>query len=208
VAGLEEESMSRRQVSRQIETLLEETVGTISARTLAEIVRRRRQNLEHGFELLEEYDSTIPGKGIHNINRLGEHGVWHGNYEIQDRSVYRPIQYIESYFLREEFEWLTRDTVQKACLHLETILKRFCRNRDYSRLPLGRLLETKEAKTLPQPLRIHLRLVNELLYNPAKHEIPRADRHLFTEAEAIAAYFICRKLGHQLLSIAVENARS
>lgn len=191
--------MGDKIVRPEIATLLKEVVRIISIEDVFSIVTQRQHSLEQGFALFAKYDKRIPGKGIHNIERPDGEGGWTGNYDIVDRPIYRPIQYVEAYFTWENFEWLTRDIVEMACLHIESCLKRYCRDR--SRRMFGKLLSGKEGRTLPTKLWNWLDQVRQYLYNPAKHYIPECEDHLFSKEEAIASYFICRKLGLELLQL-------
>lgn len=191
--------MERKAIRSEITTLLEEVVYVISMEDVHSILKQRQQSLEQGLALFAEYDKRIPGKGIHNIDKLNEEGVWTGDYDIADRSIFRPIQYVEAYFTWDNFEWLARDTVEMACLHVESCLKRYCGRND--RKMFGKLLSSEEGKTLPSKLWNWLDQIRQYLYNPAKHYIPEREGHLFSSEEAIASYFICRKLGLELLQL-------
>jgi len=107
---------------------------------------------------------------------------------------------------REGFEWLTRNIVDMACLHVESCLKRYCGQSN--KKMFGSLLNSKEGRTLPTKLWGWLDQVRQCLYNPAKHLIPESEGHLFSEQEAIASYFICRKLGVELLQLTGQTEES
>jgi len=191
--------MERETVRREIATLLKEVVCVISMEDVFSILTQRQQSLEYGFTLFAKYDKGIPGKGIHNIEKPDGEGGWTGNYDIVDRPIYRPIQYVEAYFTWDNFEWLSRDIVEMACLHVESCLKRYCGRND--RKMFGKLLSSEEGRTLPSKLWNWLDQIRQYLYNPAKHYIPEYEGHLFSSEEAIASYFICRKLGLELLQL-------
>lgn len=76
-----------------------------------------------------DFDRSLGGVGIFNINNGGT-----GAYDVRDRDIYRPYQYILSY-LEFKTPWLTRGIIQMCGLHLESIVKRIA-GRD--KLPLGR----------------------------------------------------------------------
>jgi len=66
-------------------------------------------------------------------------------YDMQDRPIYRPIQYVWMYLSRcVDCEWHTRDVAEMACAHIEGLVKRLADKRNlFERLrssPLGSLL--------------------------------------------------------------------
>lgn len=196
--------MNEKRITTKIESLVNEILPDISIEAIIAIVGERQHNLRESITLLEEYDKKIPGKGIHNINRPDGQGGYTGDYDIKDRPIYRPIQYVEAYFVWEDyFEWHTRAFVEMSCLHIEACLKRYCKH--IGRSSLGKLLHSKKGRSLPKDLWSQLNSVVKYLYNPAKHHIPAEDCHLFTEADAIAAYFICRKLGQELIDLIQQD---
>jgi hypothetical protein len=183
-----------------IALLLEDIVSEISKEDVNNIVARHDISVELGFDIFEECDKRIPGKGVHNIEKPNGRGGFTGDYELGDRPIYRPFQYVEAYFSWDNFEWLTRDIVRMACLHVESCLKRYCKR--YGTEMFGNLLNSEAGKTLPRKLWTWLDLIRVEFYNTSKHHITKSEDHLFSKEDAISVYFICRKLGYELLSLA------
>ncbi len=138
-----------------------------------------------------EFDRGLGGVGIFNVNNGNT-----GAYDVRDRDIYRPYQYILS-FLEFKTPWLTRGIIQKCGLHLESIVKRIT-GRD--KLPLGQALSTYIARQ-----KIGVELVRELmtivnLYNNSKHKVNQPkDTHLFCFEEAIVCYLVTRKLSNKII---------
>ena len=146
------------------------------------------------FELLLPIDQTIPGLGVHNVDE-GNSGV----YQIKDRPIFRPIQYVTSRLNTRNIEWFTRDIIKYSCLHVENSLKlRLNVAGPYS---IGMILKRSGSKNLNVGLSSVLRQLNSLVYNRAKHTIEHndLDSHMFSVADAVAIYLSCRMLGAHLL---------
>jgi len=149
------------------------------------------------YNQMKLFDMSLKnGVGIHNINNIDK-GV--GRYNIKDRDIFRPFQYIDAY-LRMDYqniEWVTREIVHMCGLHLESAIKRLFR---LTRIPLGQALTYKIAE---------LKLNNELLtdlkvivkpYNSAKHSLMHdKDTHMFDLHTTLLCYAITRKLSNELL---------
>ena len=118
---------------------------------------------------------------------------------IEDRAIFRPIQYVGIYLRRRSLEWLTRSIVTMSCLHVETSLKR--RLEIDGRLSIGMILKDRKARTLDPDLVEVLGELNKAVYNESKHtiELAYADGHMFSVADALAVYLICRTLGSRIL---------
>ena len=144
-------------------------------------------------------DKTIPGLGLHNINEtVGARSVT-AVARIEDRSIFRPIQYVGMYLQSGSLEWLTRNIVTISCLHVESSLKR--RLNIEGRLSIGMILTRSKTRSLRADLRTVLQELNEVVYNRAKHsiEVIGVDKHMFSIADSLAVYFTCRTLGYRLL---------
>ena len=190
--------MGKTDLRDDIKDLFEQTITSFTIDDVRSIITKRGSNLGGSFQDFVSLDSKIPWKGVHNINKFDAKGVGTGDFAIKDRPIFRPIQYVESHFLDQNFDMLTRVIVERSSLHVEASLKRYCRRTD---IPVGPLLNSREGKTLPRELWKKLDVFRELLWNQGKHETPLDREHLFSETEAIAAYFICRKLGSELLDL-------
>ena len=145
-------------------------------------------------------DETIPGLGQHNINEITGSGAVTAVARIEDRPIFRPIQYVGSYLQHLSLEWLTRSIVTMSCLHVENSLKRQLKVE--GRLSIGMILKRGKAQSLDADLIETLWELNEAVYNQAKHSIERtyADGHMFSIADSLAVYLICRTLGSRILA--------
>jgi len=146
------------------------------------------------YEKLLVLDQKIGGIGIHNIN----HGN-RGRYHVNDRDIFRPLQYIERYFQLdyENRAWITREIIHMCGLHLEAMVKNIF---VISKLPLGQAISQKAA-----PLKLGLELVNDIkvivkLYNDSKHRVDQAkDTHLFSIQDAVMCYVATRKISIRVM---------
>ena len=143
-------------------------------------------------------DETIPGLGQHNINENTERGTVTAVARIEDRPIFRPIQYVGMYLHGGPIEWLTRNIVTMSCLHVENSLKR--QLKIDAKLSIGMILNRGKARTLDADLADVLWELNEAVYNKSKHSIERtyADGHMFSIADSLAVYLTCRILGSRI----------
>ena len=144
-------------------------------------------------------DETIPGLGQHNINERTGVGTVRAVASIADRDIFRPIQYVGMYLEGDPLKWLTRTIVTMSCLHVEAGLKR--RLDIDGRLSIGMMLSRSKAQSLDPDLIEVLWLLNKAVYNKSKHTIERtyAEGHMFSIADSLAVYLICRTLGFRIL---------
>ena len=144
-------------------------------------------------------DETIPGLGQHNINENGEGGGTTAVARIEDRPIFRPIQYVGNYLRHGSLEWLTRSIVTMSCLHVENSLKR--RLEIDAPLSIGMILKRRKAQSLDVDLAGILSELSQAVYNKSKHSIERtyANGHMFSIADSLAVYLICRTLGSRIL---------
>ena len=154
---------------------------------------------ESALRALILIDETIPGLGQHNINEETEGGAITAVARIEDRPIFRPIQYVGSYLQHRSLEWLTRSIVTMSCLHVENSLKQ--QLKIDGRLSIGMILRRGKARSLDADLVEILWELNEAVYNKSKHSIERtyADGHMFSIADSLAVYLICRTLGSRIL---------
>ena len=144
-------------------------------------------------------DRTIPGLGIHNVNERTDGGALTGIYRIQDRPIFRGIQYVHMYLEINYLEWSARRIVTASCHHVESSLKRrLCVE---GALSVGMILNRAPAGALDSDLTSVLWHLNKAIYNNAKHTIENIsmDSHMFSIADSIAVYLACRKIGMELL---------
>ena len=144
-------------------------------------------------------DETIAGLGQHNINENTRRGTVTAVARIEDRPIFRPIQYVGMYLQGGPVEWLTRNIVTMSCLHVENSLKR--QLKIDGPLSVGMILQRGKARALDADLVEFLWELNEAVYNKSKHTIERtyANGHMFSIADSLAVYLICRTLGARIL---------
>ena len=159
-------------------------------------VKNENMSIYKQVELFEL--SLNKGVGIHNINDFVE---GRGRYNIKDRDIFRPFQYIEAYLQMdyEDIEWITREIVHMCGLHLESAIKRLFK---LTRIPLGQALTYKIAE-----LKLGRELLSDLKvivkpYNSAKHSLMHdKDTHMFDIHTTLLCYAITRKLSNELLPL-------
>ena len=144
-------------------------------------------------------DRTIPGLGIHNVNERTDRGTLTGIYRIQDRAIFRGIQYVYMYLGNSYLEWSARRIVTASCHHIESGLKR--RLSAEGPLSVGMILSRAPTGALDSDLTSVLWHLNKAIYNNAKHTIEdiSMDSHMFSIADSIAVYLACRKIGVELM---------
>ena len=144
-------------------------------------------------------DQTIPGLGQHNVNQMVDGEGYTGVYRNEDRPIFRSFQYMNAYLQHEDLEWFTRDIVTVSCLHVESSLKRILDIE--APLSIGMILKRNQAKLLETGMGNILWDLNNLVYNNAKHTIEDIDidAHMFSIADSLAVYLICRAIGARLL---------
>ena len=154
---------------------------------------------ESAYNDLVKIDSEIPGLGLHNVNELGEGGWPTGVYRIEDRPLFRGIQFVGSYLSNIGRERLARAIVYEACYHVERSLKwRLGVDEDLS---ISGILDHSGARSLESDLPAVLRDLNKLVYaNPKRTiEVQEWDADEFSVADALAIYLVCRELGARIL---------
>jgi|SRR5579859_1809115 len=152
------------------------------------------------YDVLMKLDLRLGGPGFANINCGND-----GRYHSEDRDIFRPLQYIGSYFslaAKKEAHgaWLTRDIVQAGGIQLESLVKRIA---GVDRFPLGQALAEPLAKRLINATDWKRVKQYSQIYNAAKHTIDQPkDTHLFSIEDAIISYFVVRKLAAVLYPLA------
>ena len=154
------------------------------------------------IEDLTTIDRTIPGLGFVDINERTPTGSLVGVYQIPDRPIFRGIQYVGMDLTMRSIEWLSRKIVIDSCYHLENSLKRRLRIREDQRYSIGVILSHEKGTQLEGSVRKPLIVLNQAVYNRAKHTIEALDldSHMFSVADAIAVYLCCRVLGAKLIA--------
>ncbi|PWW06104.1 hypothetical protein DFQ01_1033 [Paenibacillus cellulosilyticus] len=179
---------------------MENEIIAIASRLLAseeirniQLLCKNRDNL---FLEIIKIDMKLGGVGIHNINKGNT-----GRYEIKDRDIFRPIQYIYAYLKMQpgDFDWVTREIIHMSGLHLESLVKRLF---NIDRFPLGQALALPLAKLkLERQLYLNLKGIIKP-YNSAKHHLDhKKDTHLFSVECALLYYLSVRKISLKLMPI-------
>lgn len=151
------------------------------------------------FRGLVELDESLGWASMGNVSAGGT-----GNYAPSDRAVFRPLQYCASYFgmmgKGSDAEWLTRETVHMASLHLESLASRISLTNS---LPLGRAVRAGIFRQQVDPATWDVLDRFRHVFNAAKHDMRHPkDTHLFSKEDAVLAYFVCRALGRRLRHLA------
>lgn len=146
-------------------------------------------------------DQEIGGVGLHNVN-IRDEEYFTGNYRIEFRPLFRPIQYVFTWVTDDDLVWNARRIVQDSCLHVENAVKfRFAIPMDEN-ASLGVLLGRRSVIIELKPAFLDLlRALNRVVYRTAKHSVEdlRINAHRFTRADALAVYLMCRWAGVVLL---------
>ncbi|MDY0340538.1 MAG: hypothetical protein RBS17_04935 [Coriobacteriia bacterium] len=182
------------------------------AREDADILHSLASASTFEYAALAAFDTRVGGPSVAALvdrrrrgGTLGipQHGV--GRYEIADRDVFRPLQYAGVYFTMNatEIEWLTRAIVEASSGHVEALVKRIGRT---PRSPLGAALRALRGRNVMDPETEDLVGRFVPIYNDAKHAFDHdMDTHRFSVEDAVLAYFVCRRLGERLYSLARLN---
>lgn len=149
------------------------------------------------YAALVTFDQQLggPSMGVLSANNSGR-------YETADRDVFRPLQYCSMYLRADPTtrEWMARETVHMAGLHLESLIKRVG---GLGPLPLGTALRHILVRPKLDPVLWQQIDDFSKVYNAAKHTVDHAkDTHLFSVEDAVLAYLIARQLGAQLYPLA------
>lgn len=148
------------------------------------------------------YDNSIEGPSIRRLN-CGRTG----RYAIDDRDIFRPLQYCAMNFRienkpdwRNDPEWHARDLVEMSSLHIESLVKNIG---SVFHLPLGAALRNALVKSKVDTITWMQIEKFTQIYNDAKHNFSHdKDTHMFSVEDALMAYFVCRKLGTKLYPLA------
>jgi len=152
------------------------------------------------FDDLLEVDAMIGGACMTQVtNQAGS-----GRYHVDDRDVFRPLQYCAMYFYRKrdmtEVESFTRPIVQMSGLHIESLLNRIGEVFGFT---LGRALHDLRVRSRIGPRAWMQADALRRIYNVAKHDVDHdMDTHMFSVEDAVLAYFVSRKLGEAFYPMA------
>jgi hypothetical protein len=151
---------------------------------------------DKALAVLKSFDKTLGGTGVFSsINK-------------KLPGIYRAFSYVEFPFLTSHVRDLTRGMIQAACVYLEELIKKMSFNWFWEialpdKLPLGVLVKRIKHK-IPVELYEELNWLAQDVYNYAKHhfnlekEGKEEPEHYFSVFDAVAVYFIVRKLGREL----------
>lgn len=151
------------------------------------------------YSCLLELDETVGGACMSTVTQNGT-----GQYHVDDRDVFRPLQYCGMYFYRKgdlaEVECFTRHIVHMSGLHIEMLLNRVGQMSGFT---LGHALNNTGVKRRIGPVAWAQADRFRRIYNAAKHNVCQdKDTHLFSVGDAVLAYFVSRKLGEALYHLA------
>lgn len=167
-------------------------------------------------KVINDIDNQIGGNYLfnlicHPVIKINENGRkqihYTGLYRIEDRDIFRPLQYASICF-ESDNKNLHRYSVHMSCVHVEAVCKRILEEQGLKvgHLPLGPLIKNLTRCKIET---VNDEIVNILqditsVYNIAKHDcsikaIPSERRNqkdlmMFTLAETIFMFFICRKV--------------
>lgn len=181
---------------------LAQLLGTEADQVTARIVEliRASQN-QQAIEMLKAFDAKIGGVGLHSMQP---------NTKLP--GPYRSLSYVFMTLRTCDAEEHSRRIVESVCQNIENVLKKMVRLGLFERMqsdsiPLGSLLRTIKNR-IRRTLYSDLVWLNDEVYTFAKHENDFNDRdepeleHYFELDEAIAVYFIARKLVVELSKLA------
>lgn len=173
-----------------------------SPKSIVDLAQEISGDLLVGYQKLEALDQTIGGVGLHNVHHRISDDEMTGDYRIEFRPQFRPIQYVYMWLSYDDLVWNACRIVQDSCLHIENAVKYRFKIPLTKNASLGVLLGEPQVKAdLDSAFLGLLRTLNRIVYRRAKHTIEelKIDEHRFTPADALAIYLICRKAGCKLL---------
>ncbi len=168
---------------------------------IPEIASNLVDDVDSGYSQVVQLDKKIPGLGLHNINIQAAGGHMTGNYLVEDRPIFRGIQYVGMHLRMRNPEWVARMTIVDACYHVEGCLKR--KTKVNAPLSVGMILHRLPKMNIQIDDRLleALQYLNKSIYNHAKHTIEHVeiDGHMFSVADTLAVYYSCRVMGAELM---------
>lgn len=155
-------------------------------------------------------ENKIGGKGVLDLF-YSDGKRFTGKYNIEDRPIYRPLQYALRDSIQVWWEPRSRSSVEMSCAHIEQVLKKIFGKqiKGAEKKPMGTIISAIEKKELLNSDLIQYLWKINTLYRMAKHDFdykwnseePESTMgsQTFNNYEALAMYFICRKIGVQIL---------
>jgi hypothetical protein len=181
--------------TNQLEALIRELFASDQQRAVLQLARAALFQAQDLIAL----DESMPGLPFSQASTKAGSGAYH----VDDRDVFRPLQYLSTWFPMLEREdsgdYATRFVVLMSSVHVEALVKRVVGE---SRSPLGKALQSLLARQRI-PRKTH-RLAQRFtkMYNDAKHEMGHEmDSHLFSRKDAVLAYFVARRLAYTLFPL-------
>lgn len=183
----------QRATTQEIFVRLEHLFGNKACEVVSDATELLdERNNEKALEVIRAFDAQLGGVGLHMQT---PHKKLSGPY--------RSLAYIYIALRSTDVEERARQIVQHSCTYVEAIVKKMVRLGIFESMktdiPLGQMLGRLRHK-VPLSLFENLRWLNDEIYIFAKHENDFSDRdepepeHYFALGEAIATYFIARKL--------------
>jgi len=189
-------------ISPNIVALLADSGLNISTQSIIDLAQEISRDLLAGYQRLEALDQAIGGVGLHNVHHRISDDEMTGDYRIEFRPQFRPIQYVYMWLSYDDLVWNACRIVQDSCLHIENAVKYRFKIPLTKNASLGVLLGEPQVRVnLDSALLGLLNTLNKIVYRRAKHTIEelKIDEHRFAPADALAIYLICRKAGCELL---------
>jgi len=193
-------------ISDKVAFLVEKTDLNLTSAQIIKLSKAIQANWVQGYYDLIEVDKNISGVGLHNVHRPVGNNEMSGNYRIEFRPQFRPIQYVYQKLSYDNLEWTARDIVSNSCLHVEYAIKLRFNIPENINESLGQLLFSEKRRQnvegeLNSNLLLVLKELNRFVYREAKHTIEhtKLDSHNFSPADAIGVYLVCRWIGVKLL---------
>lgn len=162
------------------------------------------------YSVMAPLDRSIGGLCIDELY-FADGIRWHGNYPLEYRPIYRALQYAIKDSLQTDRPYSPRSSLYYSGLHLENLCKKMFNGhiRGIENKPLGTIVSSLSDKgLLTEPLSIRLWYA-AMVVNKSKHDLEydsvqmkeELESQVFNNLEAISMYFICRKLGVELMAL-------
>lgn len=197
-------SNNTRATTAEIVLHLEEIIGLRGEDIIDEFIHLRDAGYkEDALKVLLNFDQQLGGYGFY--------------LKIDEKlpGIYRALSYVGFPLLTPNPENFTRGMIHSACVYLEELLKKIVRIMPWEEikadsLPLGTLVK-KAQKRLKTSTYEQLSWLAGNVYNFAKHHANLENEgepdHYFSLAEAVAIYFIVRKLGLELEELVNDKSK-
>jgi hypothetical protein len=183
---------SREEILDRLDHLLGPEARTVLSQVVAHL---EAGEIEQGLSTLKEFDTRIGGVGLHN------------QADQKLPGAHRPLTYVHTILRSAHPERFTRFAIHASCAHVEYVLKEAARLGLFGRIrasrwPLGTIVKQTRGQLAPS-LYENLSWLSKRICNFAKHDFDTPEGledgdslgvHLFDLEEAIAVYFVARRL--------------